>query len=151
MPTGFWSSPDESRVPCPKPINMFLFLPWFLNTPLEKKACVAPQWSPVHIPHQTSTKKRFIFLLGQCNQPGAPFLCSPLIDAAQTPGVGKGDGSDHPHLALVIVSSILGPCFPHYFSHWSPKPSSIPIMQEILKKPLSIITSHLQLPTYSRG
>lgn len=122
MPTGFWSSPDESRVPCPKPINMFLFLPWFLNTPLEKKACVAPQWSPVHIPHQTSTKKRFIFLLGQCNQPGAPFLCSPLIDAAQTPGVGKGDdGSDHPHYGFGHSFKYFGALFSPLFFSLVPK------------------------------
>lgn len=122
MPTGFWSSPDESQVPCPKPINMLLFLPWFLSTPLEKNACVSPHWSPVPILHQISVKKDsrgFIFLLGQGHQLGAAFLCSPLIDAAQNSGVGKGGGSDHPR--LVIVSSIWGLCFPCYFFSLVPK------------------------------
>lgn len=70
------------------------------------------QWSPVHVPHQSSIKEgqgrdsqSVIFPLGQGNQPGAAFL-SPLIDAAQKPGVGKGGGSDHTDSALVIVSSI---------------------------------------------
>ena len=38
MPHWFWSSPDESQAQCLKPINLGLFLPCFMNAPLEKQA-----------------------------------------------------------------------------------------------------------------
>lgn len=57
MPQGFWSGPDESQALRPKPINGCLFLPWFMNTPPEKKASCSSSGHQFVFPIRAASKR----------------------------------------------------------------------------------------------
>lgn len=57
MPQGFWSGPDESQALRPKPINVCLFLPRFMNTPPEKKASRSSSGHRFTFPIRAASKR----------------------------------------------------------------------------------------------